>query len=303
MSAMERGFTLVETVMVVFLLSLLALLAVRHYGGLRESAERTAAQTDLATLRDAIVGTPVAPGYLGDMETVPGFMPVNPLWKQTRFECLNLRVHNLFCPSNLQSEVELAGWRNAGLPQPQTVLYDINSGRGWRGPYVGGGRRMDAERSASAVRPPPPPNASDPGFSPPARFPRRGRFPGPDDVRFAKDRTFFQRGFYAVNDLVPGSSYYGFVGEEALADPWGNPYVIQVPAPEAFPDRMRPTAAVDKGFAKLRWRYARLVSAGPDGVLDTPRDLCAGRSEESTAARGDDLVLFLNRADTYEELK
>ena len=74
------------------------------------------------------------------------------------------------------------------------------------------------------------------------------------------------------------------------------------PAPEAFPITWQPETALDKRFARIRWRYARLVSAGPDGILSTPRDLCAGRERDSLAARGDDLVLFLNRADEAEVL-
>jgi hypothetical protein len=111
------------------------------------------------------------------------------------------------------------------------------------------------------------------------------------------------------NDTAGLCSVYGFAGEPAVGDPWGNPYVLQVPPPEAFgPGAVSP---------RLRFRYARLVSAGPDGLLSTPcfapdgtagwtpaarrHSRLAGRDADGVPARGDDLVLFLERADLYEE--
>ena len=70
------------------------------------------------------------------------------------------------------------------------------------------------------------------------------------------------------------TSVYGSVDDEVAADPWGNPIVIQIPSND--------------------FRYARLVSAGKNGVLETPRDVLTGGS---VSQRGDDLVLFLNRSD------
>jgi prepilin-type N-terminal cleavage/methylation domain-containing protein len=105
-----------------------------------------------------------------------------------------------------------------------------------------------------------------------------GLFPASGDRRFAGDATFLERKFYAPD----GSSRYGGVGDSCVKDPWGNPVVIQVPEAVAF------TGAADEA---KRMQYLRLVSAGPDGVLDTI-------SNDATAAvRGDDLVLFPNRAD------
>ncbi|MBP5320893.1 MAG: prepilin-type N-terminal cleavage/methylation domain-containing protein [Kiritimatiellae bacterium] len=298
--AARRGFTLIEIVIVLFILALLALVAVPRCDQSLLKAKETAARHDLTRLREAFLGTADLPGYLADMEGIPGFTPVNPFAGERRFECLNLRVHNLFCPSNLQSRSELRMWQEAGLVLPvSSYTYDSQAGRGWRGPYLQGGREI-ATTGPSGRRPPPPPVEA--GRTPPTRFPRLGRFPGPDERRFEHDQTFFERGFYRVNDVVPGSSDYGFIGEFALADPWGNPYVVQLPVPEAFPITWQPETALDKRFARIRWRYARLVSAGPDGILSTPRDLCAGRERDSLAARGDDLVLFLNRADEAEVL-
>ena len=96
-------------------------------------------------------------------------------------------------------------------------------------------------------------------------------------------------------------SRYGATNEVSLRDPWGNPYVVQYPDPGEFAV-LRGVSGPDRAATEAwRWRYARIVSAGPDGRLDTPLDRCAGMDESGgTAARGDDLVLFLNRADVRD---
>ncbi|MBR6020899.1 MAG: prepilin-type N-terminal cleavage/methylation domain-containing protein [Kiritimatiellae bacterium] len=95
---------------------------------------------------------------------------------------------------------------------------------------------------------------------------------------------------------------YGSTNELSLRDPWGNPYVVQFPDPAAFAP-LRGRTGPDRAAAEQwRWGYARIVSAGPDGRLDTPRDRCAGMDASGHAtARGDDLVLFLNRPDAWDE--
>jgi type II secretory pathway pseudopilin PulG len=142
--------------------------------------------------------------------------------------------------------------------------YDIQANRGWRGPYV---------RSSGTVL-----------NQEPTRL---GRFPSPEDTRFSGDLTFADRGFFPG-----GSEAYGSPGELAIADPWGNPLVLQIPPPGEF---------IPPADAPSRLRYARIVSAGPDGNLTTPNDRLAGRLSDGTApARGDDVVYFLSRADVHE---
>jgi prepilin-type N-terminal cleavage/methylation domain-containing protein len=80
-------------------------------------------------------------------------------------------------------------------------------------------------------------------------------------------------GTYPANDI------YGTKDAPAAIDAWGNPIVIQHPT---------------SGDAD----YARLVSAGPDGVLNTPRTADAP-SKEICA---DDVVEYLRIADPRPEV-
>ena len=143
-------------------------------------------------------------------------------------------------------------------------------------------------------------------------------------MRFSGDATFAERGFFpSLSHLrLPAefkdtsrASVYGFTGEPAMLDPWGNPYVVQIPPPQAFND-------VTNVMDSARFAYARVVSAGPDGRLDTP---CFGANTtnfwgatgwserrrrlsrqaglidgDDRSARGDDLVLFFSRNDIDE---
>jgi prepilin-type N-terminal cleavage/methylation domain-containing protein len=233
----SEGFTLVELVMVVAILAVVASFVMLSTAGVRERAEAITASASLHSLRDAVCGTPEAPGYLADMKRVPGF------------QAANMRLHDLLSPSSY----------------PDYVPFDPQSGRGWRGPYV---------QNAQPVR-----NAN---------VARSGQFPEPGERRWPGDATFLERAFYRSATV----SDYGQAGDLVIADPWGNPFVLQVPSAESF--------TIPAGDAK-RLRYARLISAGEDGRLQTPRDRTAGMQPDgSCTARGDDLVLFLNRADVYE---
>jgi len=285
------GFTLVELVSVVAILALVACLAVTRVTALLAHAREEAARRDLATLRAAYLDP--ADGLLRDLRGLPGFSPGF------------LRVGNLFVTNDFYVGVADAAARTTGfrlgdprltgrrcLPADRLMRRNTSRDCGWNGPYV--------KRST-------------------------GEFPSEDAVRRAGDATFGARGFFPSLDglRLPedfivrrhGCSIYGYPGEPALLDPWGNPYVLQIPPPQAF--RGATTNLPDE----VRFRFARVVSAGADGVLSTPcfrpnvsnawetswsadtRRLCrqAGRLGTDISARGDDLVLFLLRNDTDEE--
>lgn len=229
--ACERGFTLMELLVVIVILAAVAALVVSNVDKSRDDMDDVAERATMQTLRDALTGSAAGPGYLADMKHVPGFTMET------------LRTHDLLSPSRY----------------PAFDKFDPVARRGWRGPYL---------RNAQGVT-----NRNRD---------RNGRFPDANEIRIEGDATFAVRGFF------PSSPAYGYGerDEVAAADLWGNPIVIQVPT------------ASDEA---TRRRYARLVSAGPDGRLTTPLDLFGGMQSSGTAtARGDDRVLFLNRADVYE---
>lgn len=80
--------------------------------------------------------------------------------------------------------------------------------------------------------------------------------------------------------------HYGSSGDLAVLDGYGRPIVLQVPDPDA-----------DDDYSAEERRHARLVSAGFDGVVDTPRNALY----PSLALCDDDLVLYLVVADTRPE--
>ena len=289
---MRHGFTLIELVAVVAILSIIALLAVSRVTEVSRRAKVSAAERDLVTIRDAFVFNDG--GYLRDMSGIPGF------------SLGYLRIANLMIATNLYGSVADGGVYSSGFRvddpnRPSSIAgcaapaaftqWDDESERGWHGPYV---------KSWT------------------------GEFPSESDVRFPADSTFGSRGFFPPVDGLRepeaflrgegGCSIYGFPGEPAVMDPWGNPYVLQIPPAQAFPGSN--TNLSDD----IRFRYARVVSAGPDGRLQTPcfalnltnfwettwtvdfqrLSRQAGRFGSDIAARGDDLVLFLVRNDVDE---
>ncbi len=154
---------------------------------------------------------------------------------------------------------------------PNIPEYDAASRKGWRGPYARGGYIRTLSPTGGTT------------------------YPAPGDVRHEGDDTFAVRGFH------PADAFYGrytLPAEAAMGDAWGNPIVLQIPTL----DKNGSTFAT----SEEAWKYARLVSAGPDGRLDTVLNgihlsAYAGKLSNNTApARGDDIVLFLNRTDVYE---
>lgn len=294
----HNGFTLIEICIVVAILSVIALLAVSRVERVAGQAKLIAAESDLKNIREAFMDPDH--GYIRDLRGIPGF------------SLAYLRVANLLMATNLYvaAEDDARGVRTSAfsIDDPahagsfghgiaaydEFVKWNPERERGWRGPYLRGGS---------------------------AAFPAR------DAVRHDGDGTFAARGFYPdllclrlPIDFIGGKlgcSVYGFPGEPAVMDPWGNPYVLQIPPPQAFWDRYDTNTNLAD---EVRFQYARVVSAGPDGRLDTPCFTVNGTndwrittwSEEACRSsrqagrvdgalnRGDDLVLFLRRSDVDE---
>ena len=213
-----------ELVAVVGVLAVVALLAAGRYGTWRARAEVAGARQEMGTIRAALLE------MVGDMEGTAHFRAVSPLgdddsWEHCRrYEFMNVGVHDLFVQGKRATRDELDAWRAAGLGVPSA------EGSGWQGPYLKGGG---------------------------ARFPRAG------ERRFDGDKTFLERGFHVTQVSTNGSRTYSFYartaegdGEDdwAKLDPWGNPYVVQVPGAKAFPARLRPAAgrADDEFDAQLQ---------------------------------------------------
>ena len=282
------GFTLVELVVVILLIALVATIAVQRLNGVLRSSEIRSAESEMVLLRGVITGTTTSPGYLSDMGSIPGYSPAY------------LRIGNLLMETNLYGRgglrIDDGRMRQGFAPATAFTSWDPERSRGWHGPYLKTGAGT---------------------FS-------RALFPAKSDRARKNGPTYGERGFFpeltrlALPDVfvnaIDGCSVYGFVGEPALFDPWGAPYVVQVPPPQAFDDVRGVTDAE-------RFQYARIVSAGPDGRLTTPcffvnatnrlasswnpetKSLArlAGRASQTDASlRGDDLVLFLNRSDLFE---
>ena len=73
---------------------------------------------------------------------------------------------------------------------------------------------------------------------------------------------------------------YGLDGDVTPLDGWGRAIVLQLPA-------------VDPGISADELAAVRLISAGPNGVIDTPATTLA----PTPAQVGDDLVLYLDMED------
>jgi type II secretory pathway pseudopilin PulG len=106
---------------------------------------------------------------------------------------------------------------------------------------------------------------------------------------------FQATGAYSINTAANFSSAYGVEGSATMNDGWGNPIVLQVDY-----DGNGSVNPADDEEAK----YARLVSAGPNGVVDTPYDYANripsedGATNLTEAESGDDIVIFLRVQDT-----
>lgn len=280
-SKQKRAFTLVEVLCVVAILAIAGMIAVRGVSRFANSSRVRAAECDMAAICDAFTNPEY--GLARDLGSLPGFAPAS------------LRIANLLSPTNIWGET-LSSDLPVRMDDPDNEFFRAGEGaaesgawtkwnsetsRGWRGPYI----------KAASIAPFPPAGEIDDSF-----------YPSLDHIRLP--REFKNRS---------KASAYALTGEAAILDPWARPYVLQIPPPQAFTN-------VTGVSSSERFKYARIVSAGPDGIIDTPcyaantnssitvwtsetRRLVrlAGRNEDLSTSRGDDLVLFLQRNDIYED--
>ncbi|MBO7166795.1 MAG: prepilin-type N-terminal cleavage/methylation domain-containing protein [Kiritimatiellae bacterium] len=293
------GYTLIELVLVVGILAILSIIAVSRFSKLAYEAKITAAKHDMITIKKAFESPEKS--YFTDLKTIPGFSPAY------------IRVTNLFIPTNIFGSIVLSGNKyslksrairldygtetlsqcekeHRAMPHIFTT-WNPETKRGWNGPYI------------SSLTSAPFPHKDDRRFPEDATFESRNFFPDLSNLRLPRDFKNPER-----------ASIYGFPGEPTLFDPWGNPYVIQVPPAQAF-------SSVTNIQDETRFFYARIVSAGPNGILESPcfsanrtnmfsttwnertRRLSrqAGRIDgDDISGRGDDIVLFFERNDIDE---
>jgi general secretion pathway protein G len=85
------------------------------------------------------------------------------------------------------------------------------------------------------------------------------------------------------------SEPYGNTGDSVIIDPWGNVIFLQWPT--------------SGSSAAQNQEFVRLISAGPNGIIDTPQNYLDTAVTPSLpypppTVRGDDIVLFLNHSDS-----
>ena len=104
------------------------------------------------------------------------------------------------------------------------------------------------------------------------------------------------------SQYIPGSggypgTGYGFNGDPAIMDAWGNPIVLQIPNQSASSSNPPTTTPLGADL-----QFARLVSAGPNGTIDTPQNAMDPFGnpypEPTSGIRGDDILLFLQHSDS-----
>lgn len=266
--------------LVIAVLAVVATMAVVRTTSITRNARITAAVSDAMELARAFAD------YQNDMRGLAGFSPALS------------RVGNLFVSTNVfgtimsegvMSFVRLDAFDVAGCAHAQEfTTWSEARQRGWHGAYL---------RNVTLI----------PFPARTAEATSRGFYP---DVRSLRLPSRFSE---------HDASVYGFAGEMTMADPWGNPFVLQVPPPQAFTNVLTVTE-------QERFKFARIVSAGPDGVLQTPCFFVNATNQTATtwslrnqrlarqaglikrngddeadmSERGDDIVFFLNRTDTDE---
>ncbi|MEM8669110.1 MAG: hypothetical protein AAGG48_16425 [Planctomycetota bacterium] len=204
------GFTAMELLLTLTVLSAVAMLAVPAFVRQQAKAATQITIDSLSQLRTVINND-----FMDDMhESLPYPMdPSRQTHPQLRYLYDNPAAYAAANPDALEST---SAWS-----------YDPTTGRGWSGPYV--------------------------------------------------DHRAGIRARYVIDDLRGFVQQYGEEGDPVPLDGWGNPIVLQQPV------------GSNGVHAPNSTRFARLVSAGPDGILQTP----IFTLEPTPADTADDLVVYL----------
>ncbi|MGX2038967.1 hypothetical protein ACWJKU_02370 [Methylocaldum sp. MU1018] len=189
------------------------------------AAECAATDAGLIAVRAAILGVPARLGYRADVGEIPH------------------SIHDLFDPASLLLPLH---------------AFDPATGRGWHGPYLRDGVRIDVRKAHCSF--------SDDSCG-------SGRF-----------INGLANGDMGVLD---GFRHHAPECTNSDAERYcRNPIVLQIPCD----DKNRNGACGDREDMWLPGN-ARLVSAGPDGVLET------ALTDYNAGSRGDDRVLYLQMGD------
>jgi prepilin-type N-terminal cleavage/methylation domain-containing protein len=114
----QRGFTLVELLVVVGILAIMAAIVVPLVGSTDEHSMKQVTQISMMAIRNAIMGAPNSAGYYNDIRFVSGYSAPS---KAPR------TMNDLFSLPDLDP---------VGQPGVKVQEYNPQTNKGWRGPYL-----------------------------------------------------------------------------------------------------------------------------------------------------------------------
>ncbi|HYE36081.1 hypothetical protein [Methylocaldum sp.] len=210
----QRGMTLLELAVVLLVLIGLAGVAMPYLAGKSQAVACQTTDASLAAIRDVIMGSGAAPGYLGDVGDLPRH-PTAPAGS-------GYSLHYLFADWDISDADCLPPNDPSNANCDRYQAFKPTTRRGWHGPYLLNGSTLNETTGELGIR-----------------------------------------------DM--------FLARGAI--------VLQIPCNNGNSNEI-----CDAGEARMA-DYARLVSSGPDGALDTTE------ADLNAANRNDDRVLFLRRPD------
>jgi prepilin-type N-terminal cleavage/methylation domain-containing protein len=252
----RRGLTLLELLVVLTILAALATLVVPMIGQFGSQSQAGSTWESMLRLQDLIVNH-----YMADMHDASG----NGELPRPGYAGLNGTGVN-------------GSTTTARSNHPQLRYLFINPGP------------LDATTDTSAETPFPSANItllSPRRWNGPYVTHQGARYPGARDPTAAAAAGFgAEFGVADVDgvDQTTGATAVTTYGDPTVLDAWNNPIVIQVP---------NTSGGASPSATDLM--YARLVSAGPNGKLETPET----EQMPPTSDRGDDVVMFLFVPDQY----